>query len=55
MEIIHKFGYRWYIFYSNSDINKATSIYAHCVGSQDDFEKELEENGIEFLYDLPCI
>lgn len=52
-EIVHKFGYRWYVFYNQSDVIKATGIYAHCVGSQDDFELELERNGIEFCYELP--
>lgn len=52
VEIIAKFGYRWYIFYSHEDVTKATGIYAYCLGSQDDFENELENNGIEFTYDL---
>ena len=52
MEIIHKFGSRSYIFYSQSDITKATSIYAHCLGNLDDFENELDEAGIDFCYNL---
>lgn len=51
-EIIVKFGYRKYIFYSKQDITKATSIYSHCVGDLNDFEKELENNQIDFAYEL---
>ena len=52
MEITVKFGYRHYIFYSQSDITKARSIYAHHTGTLDQFEDALEDAGIDFVYDL---
>ena len=55
MEIIVRFGYRAYIFYNRKDVTKATGIYAHCTGTLDDFERELEEAGINYCYDLEFI
>ena len=51
-EIIVKFGSRSYVFYSQTDVTKATSIYAHNTGTLDDFEEELDEANIDFCYDL---
>lgn len=53
MEVIHLFGYRFYKFYSNYDLNRAISIYAHCFGTLDDFENELDKAGIDWDYELP--
>lgn len=52
MEIIVKFGYRWYIFYSRSDVILAAGIYAQCSGGLEDFERLLEAENIEFNYEL---
>lgn len=52
MDIIIKFGYRTYVFHSKQDVNKATSIYAHNIGNQDSFENELEQNNIDFEYEI---
>ena len=50
MEIVHKFGFRWYIFYSNQDLFKAQEIWTRPI-SQDEFESELEKEGIDFCYE----
>jgi hypothetical protein len=52
MEIIRRFGYRWYIFYSEQDESKAQEIWAKPL-NQDEFESELENEGIDFCYELP--
>jgi len=52
MEIIINFGYRYYIFYSQKDIIESRGIYAHCTGTLDEFETQLEAAHIDFCYDL---
>ena len=52
MEITVKFGYRLYIFYSQSDVTEARSIYDHHTGTLDQFEDALEDAGIDFTYDM---
>lgn len=51
MDILIKFGYRTYVFHSQKDVHKATSIYAHCTKNQDGFENELEDHKIDFEYE----
>lgn len=50
-EIIVNFGYRSYVFYSDSDVTKARKIYIKPT-SLDEFEEELEELGIDFHFIL---
>lgn len=52
MDIIVNFGYRSYVFHSQENLTKATSIYAHCMGTMDDFENELEKANIDFEYNI---
>lgn len=52
MEIIQVFGSRKYIFYSHTDITKATSLYVECTGTLNDFERMLDEAGIDYCYDI---
>lgn len=51
-EIITTIGFRKYIFYSNADLTKATSIYVKCTGDQDDFETALEDADIDYDYEM---
>lgn len=50
MSILMRLGERLYEFYSQHDIIKATSLYAHFAGNQDEFEDKMEDEGIEFCY-----
>ena len=46
-----KFGYRTYEI-NNVDLTKIQAIWAHCVGSQNDFEDEVEKQGIEYFIEF---
>jgi hypothetical protein len=48
-----KIGERLYEFNSTQDVIQARNIYAEFIGSQNDFETELENSNIEFTYDDP--
>ncbi len=52
MEIIVKLGYRLYVFYKQSDASKAERLFGDCWDDQECFEKELEENDIDFSYEI---
>jgi len=49
MAIVAKIGFRTYEFENRNDLNKARSLWAK-PGSQDDFEDDMEKEGIDFCY-----
>jgi len=51
MDIIITFGYRKYIFHSQSDIVKANHLWIQPC-NQNEFEDLLEQNNIDFEYEL---
>jgi len=52
MEIVKKFGYREYIFHSEKDANFADRIWKSSNYNCNDFEELLDENKIEYEYEL---
>jgi len=52
MDVIVNFGYRSYLFHSQEDVTKATSIYAHNTGCLDEFEMELDDLDMIYEYNF---
>lgn len=52
MTIIAKVGERFYEFKDIDTLTKAREIYATCMGFQDEFERLMEDAGIDFLYEF---
>jgi hypothetical protein len=51
MTIVAKVGERAYEFDNQSDLARAREIYCRCVSDQNDFESEMESQGVSFSYE----
>lgn len=49
MDIQVKFGFRYYIFHSENDVNKAEKLFLKTLENET-FENDLEDNNIDFEY-----
>lgn len=52
--IAARIGERLYEFNSFAELTKAREIYAKFVGTQNDFETEMENQMIDFTVDISC-
>lgn len=53
MEFVRKLGNRWYVFCSKTSADKATEMHIEHGGDQNGFEDRMEDEGIEFNYEIP--
>ena len=53
MDIVTKIGDRFYGFNDPTAATHAGSLFAHCTGSQNEFEEQMVNDDIEFTLEPP--